>query len=233
VSVFLGSAKPRGTFHFDRDYPVGAYPTAIAAADLNADGALDLAVGNHDDPSLSILLNFGCLRRVCRAAKLKTASRLAGTLLDCHARAKGRDLPVDAACLSRAQAAVAETFAGAEAKGECNTTGNASAVGAALEGLAAAVSQELPGSPGDANANRCAAAKLKAAGKRAKGALGCEARAAKGDDPVDADCVAGAADKFTQAFASAEAKGGCATTGDAGSVAAGIDARLLSVVAQL
>lgn len=57
VSVLLGRGD--GTFQTTTDYPVGAGPTSIIAADLNKDGKLDLAVVNHSDSSISVLLGNG------------------------------------------------------------------------------------------------------------------------------------------------------------------------------
>src|SRR5688572_13497401 len=37
-------------------YPAGANPQAVASADLNGDGRLDLAVANYSDGTVSVLL---------------------------------------------------------------------------------------------------------------------------------------------------------------------------------
>lgn len=57
VSVFLGRGD--GTFQPDTDYPVGNGPVSVAVADLNGDGALDLAVANDTSSSVSILFGNG------------------------------------------------------------------------------------------------------------------------------------------------------------------------------
>jgi Flp pilus assembly secretin CpaC len=65
VSILLGrvalNGKADGTFATPITYPVGIKPTAIASADLNADGRPDLVVtnqgaANKNDPSVSVLL---------------------------------------------------------------------------------------------------------------------------------------------------------------------------------
>ncbi|MEO7435132.1 MAG: hypothetical protein ABI080_06550, partial [Candidatus Binatia bacterium] len=72
-------------------------------------------------------------------------------------------------------------------------------------------------------ARRCAAAKLKASGLTAAGLLGCHASAVKRAGAVDAGCLAKSHGKLTSAFTRAEAKGGCATTGDVGDVTVTLD----------
>jgi hypothetical protein len=56
VTLLLGNGD--GTFTQARGspYAVGKQPGAIAAADFNGDGKLDLAVGNALDGTVSILL---------------------------------------------------------------------------------------------------------------------------------------------------------------------------------
>lgn len=56
VSVLLG--KGDGTFQPSTDYPVGQDPGALVAADLNADGKIDIAVANSSN-SVSILIGNG------------------------------------------------------------------------------------------------------------------------------------------------------------------------------
>jgi len=62
VSILLGNktnGAQNGTFGAKTDYPVGVSPAGIAAVDFNADGAMDLAVTNHADGTVSILLGKG------------------------------------------------------------------------------------------------------------------------------------------------------------------------------
>ena len=76
----------------------------------------------------------------------------------------------------------------------------------------------------------CASAKQKAAGKRADGKLKCHAKATKANAVVDQECLDKVEEKFSNAIAKAEAKGGCATTNDAGSLGAIVDGCVDSVV---
>lgn len=92
--------------------------------------------------------------------------------------------------------------------------------------LHAAASHAAMGSPGAI----CAAAKQKAAGKKADDKLKCHAKATAANAVVDADCLAKAEAKFLKAIDKAEAKGGCATPGDAASLEAIVDSFVSTVV---
>ena len=63
-------------------------------------------------------------------------------------------------------------------------------------------------------ADRCAAAKLKAASKKAAAKLRCHEKALVQGKRVGSACLLAADDRFLVAFAKAELKGGCATTRD-------------------
>ena len=52
VTIGLAVGKGDGTFHSFRDYGVGSGPLSLAAADLNHDGKLDLAVVNEETNSV-------------------------------------------------------------------------------------------------------------------------------------------------------------------------------------
>jgi len=65
---------------------------------------------------------------------------------------------------------------------------------------------------------KCSAAKLKAAGKKANAQVVCYAKAATKGTAVDQACLAKAGAALLKAFQTAEGKGGCATVGDAGAI---------------
>jgi len=79
----------------------------------------------------------------------------------------------------------------------------------------------------------CAGSKLKATGKAAGLRLGCHSAAAKRGAVADGGCLAKADTVLTHAFVTAEARGGCATTGDVGAVDAILDSAVSAFVTQL
>jgi hypothetical protein len=67
---------------------------------------------------------------------------------------------------------------------------------------------------GATRAEKCAVAKLKAANKKVAAKLRCYEKAVVEGKRVSSACLLAADDHFLVAFAKAELKGGCATTGD-------------------
>jgi len=59
VRDVAGNALPGGTFSSPAVYSVGAGPTAIAIADVNSDGNLDILTSNVNNNNISILLGDG------------------------------------------------------------------------------------------------------------------------------------------------------------------------------
>jgi hypothetical protein len=57
VAVLLGNGN--GTFQSFVAYPIGADAIALATADVNADGKLDLITANYNDDTVSVLLGNG------------------------------------------------------------------------------------------------------------------------------------------------------------------------------
>jgi hypothetical protein len=57
VSVLLGNGD--GTFAARVDYVTGAFPQAVAVAELSGDGKPDIVVVNFDDSTVSVLLGNG------------------------------------------------------------------------------------------------------------------------------------------------------------------------------
>jgi FG-GAP-like repeat/FG-GAP repeat len=218
----------------ENHYPIGRSPNRAVAADLNDDGASDLAVTAGGDDAVSILFNAGCrpvIAHVCRGTKLAAAGKKASALLTCHAKAARTGQGVDPICLGRARGKFLQAFANVEAGGGCATAGDATVIEGRIDGAVADVADDLP-APVPA-AGSCAFAKLKAAAKKANGRLACHARAAKKAAQVDAACLARAQSKLVNAFAKADASGGCVTTGDAPAVGAALDALGVDLMAAL
>ena len=90
-----------------------------------------------------------------------------------------------------------------------------------------------PSTGSAATAERCAAKKLGAAGRKTTGLLKCQAQALQHDTAVDPACVARVVDKFAASWARIEARGACATVGDLENVEAQVDALVASLAAAL
>lgn len=99
--------------------------------------------------------------------------------------------------------------------------------------FAMAVLYSVPARSAPSPAQRCAAAKVRAAAKYAGALLRCQERAIIKDVAADPACVQKPATKFAAAFAKAELKGGCFTNGDTAAVAALIEPFVEGVVQAL
>jgi hypothetical protein len=86
---------------------------------------------------------------------------------------------------------------------------------------------------GPTPAQKCTAAKIKAASKKAAATLKCQQKAILKGIAVDQPCLDKAQNKFDEAFAKAEAKGGCATAGDAAAIGPVVDTFVDDLVAAL
>ena len=80
--------------------------------------------------------------------------------------------------------------------------------------LAVAIASSAPAKP--TPAQRCAAAKLKAAAVKIDRKLACHRAAVLAGRPVATACLLSAETKFGRAVAKAESTGGCTVTGDLG-----------------
>ncbi len=168
--------------------------------------------------------------RRCASSKLKSAGTTTAALLNCHASAAKRGEAPDGGCLAKAHAKLTTAYGKAEAKGGC-AGGAAATVSGEIDDFVAAVATALAGG-GTSDGQRCAAAKLKATGKKASGKLACHARATSKSEAVDPGCLAKAEAKFTSSFASADARYACAAEGDAATIETGhVDPLVAEVVA--
>jgi hypothetical protein len=170
--------------------------------------------------------------RKCASGKMKAGGKHASGELGCHAKAVAKGQPVDPTCLAKADGKLVTAYGKLEARGGCITTMDAAAIAVRVDTFAGDVVGALP-DPGTADGRKCASAKRKAAGKKAAGKLGCHAKAVAKGAAVDPACLAKAEAKFVAAFAKAEARGGCATSGDAAAIEALVDALVTDVVAAL
>src|ERR1051326_8589917 len=82
-------------------------------------------------------------------------------------------------------------------------------------------------------AQKCAATKQKAAGKKAAGKLKCWMKAVKKGSPVDMECLFKAEFKFSKTYDKLDAKGGWQTTNDKGMIETKVDGFVDDVVSDL
>ncbi|HXC53169.1 MAG TPA: PQQ-dependent sugar dehydrogenase [Candidatus Limnocylindrales bacterium] len=85
----------------------------------------------------------------------------------------------------------------------------------------------------DEAADRCGAAKMKAAGRYGQALLFCNAAATRRDEAVDPLCTAKAADKLDGAIQKADDAGGCVTGMDAGAIEGAVSGDVDAVLAAL
>jgi hypothetical protein len=85
--------------------------------------------------------------QVCAAAKIRAAAKKAKVQLGCYATATLRGVPVDQKCLSRAGAALVNTFQKAELKGGCATAGDAAATESTVDAFVSTIAGSLPAVP--------------------------------------------------------------------------------------
>lgn len=133
----------------------------------------------------------------CTSAKLKAIGKKEAGLLSCQAKVATTG---DSSGLSACEAKVSSKFATAFAKaGAC--AGAESTCDTHASDCETAVSNAMT----ETLPSKCEAAKRKAAGKLASAELGCYAKAAAKEAPVDEICVTKAVGKFAKAFAKAGA----------------------------
>lgn len=168
----------------------------------------------------------------CAATKVQSAGKKAGAKLKCHAKAIKKAVALDPVCIQKAEDKYAEAFAKIEAKGGCATVGDAPAIEAQVDAFVADAVAALPdgGTPEGA---KCASTKVQAAGKKADAKLKCNSKAIGKGLAVDGECITKAEAKFITAYTKAEAKGDCATTGDAAAIEARVDQLVTSVLGSL
>jgi cysteine-rich repeat protein len=149
----------------------------------------------------------------CGSSKMKATARYAQTVLKCNSQATKNGEPVDSLCVSKAGLKLVSAFEKAEAAGGCATADDEGSVETSFGADADAIVLALEPDPND-DARRCAASKMKAAGKQIGAILKCYSRGANNSEAPDPECIATTYEKLVKSFSSAESKGGCSTTGD-------------------
>src|SRR5262245_1095957 len=202
---------------------------SLAYDAVTAPGEVDFVVPTKEE---ELALRNGCQQK-CGTDKMKVASRKATDRTRCFEKAVQKAAPVDPACLSKADVKLLAAFQNIEARGGCVFTGDAPAVEAGIDSAVGAFVAALQPASSDGGAVRCAAAKIKAAGKKAGDAIKCHSAAFGRGRPVDARCLAKVGNKLLQACQKAEARGGCSTTGDAQAIETIVDQLVDGVVDRL
>jgi hypothetical protein len=167
----------------------------------------------------------------CAASKLKAAGKKASCLLGLDAKTAA-GITVDPLkvqkCKDKLGDPVKGTFARAEAKGGCVIEGDAATIEGKVDNVVDDVFTALNvGTP-----SICQSKKLKATGKKAECLLTLQAKAASGAG-LDADRVQQCKDTLSAVFASLDAGGTCATSGDAATIEGKVDGFVDDVVAAI
>src|SRR5689334_12549099 len=165
----------------------------------------------------------------CQASKAKAAGKKAGAKAKCQSKAISKGDPVDPACSTKAETKFSSSFAKAEAKPPCATTGDA----AAIEGKVDAFIADLGTTLGGPGPNACSSAKYKASGKYTSSILNCIRKAVLKNASVDPACTSKAFTKLQSSFMSADGKGACLTAAGVSDVQAIVDALVNDVGAEL
>ena len=145
----------------------------------------------------------------CAGAKTKAAGAKVYAKTKCYQKALATGAVVDPACLAKAEQKFVAAFGKAEAKGGCTVTGDAAAVEVLVDACLANFTTAITG---DA---KCAAAKMKAVGKKTYDKAKCHQKALLKGTAVDPACLAKAETKFTAAIAKADGQGTCSDTASA------------------
>jgi len=186
----------------------------------------------------------------CAAAKQKAVSKKEAGVASCQSKNAAKpDAAALSACITKVEGKFTGAFQKADLKGPC--VGDAAAVEAQVDNC---VNVILAGIPVAGGLEKCAAAKIKAAGKTAGGKVKCYSKATgKGkhcsvstttlciDDAdcpsgetcvptltVDPACLQKASDALAAAFTKADSKGAC--DGTAASTEASIDSPCLTTI---
>jgi hypothetical protein len=153
----------------------------------------------------------------CSAKAIGQIGTRAAAKLQCHAKATWTGGSADPACLARA-----ESRSNAAAAGGCMAADEQATLAATADAFVAdVVSMLTPDLTPDTRP--CAAMKLGATAKAAKGKLKCHAKAVRRPIVTDSACLATEGQKLQTRWGKAEASGPCATTGDGTAIETKVD----------
>src|SRR5262245_39309726 len=153
---------------------------SLAYDAVTAPGEVDFVVPTEQE---ALALRNGCQQK-CGTDKMKIAASKATSRAKCFEKAVLKSTAVDSACLPKADLKLLTAFQSIEARGGCVFTGDAPAVEAGIDSAIGAFVAALQPASSASAAMRCAAAKIKAAGKKASDGIKCHSAAFGRGEPV-------------------------------------------------
>jgi hypothetical protein len=211
---------PIGSFLIESGAPAGEIRWAYSGTEA---GEISTTVG----PSFAV-------PGKCSADKKKCTGRRVHRLLQCHAKAEVRGVPVDETCLLSTLEKHRRCFFRRELKGSCLTWDDASDLEAADAAFVGELVEVLNDGATPPVQSACAAAKMRCASKKVRSLLECHQEGDLYGGVVPA-CITKAEDAFIMCVTAREAQyaGSCLTTGDAGDLESAIDEFVDDVVCRL
>jgi hypothetical protein len=167
----------------------------------------------------------------CQGAKIKDAGKKAACLAGLRAKVVGAGATLDPAKVAKCEAKVGAAYAKLEAKGPCNTGGDAGAIETKVDNFVDDLVSELD--TGTPPPNKCQGAKIKDAGKKAACLAGLQAKFVASGASLDPAKVAKCEAKVGAAYTKLEAKGPCNTSGDGGAIETKVDNFVDDLVSEL
>jgi len=134
----------------------------------------------------------------CAEQQAKAAGDAAKDQAKCYSKAAMSGLPVDDACLAKAQEKFAKNFPKGAKAGDCPTGTDADTLGGAVNTFALNLSNAVTG--GASGPDVCFGLKLKQAGTKAGSVVKCFSAAAKKGTVADPACAQKAIDKFNKSL---------------------------------
>ncbi len=159
----------------------------------------------------------------CTGGELKATSKKAGGKTKCWAKATGKGLAVDGACLTSAETKFSASYGKATGKGDCTNGTTASTIETKVDNFITDLVTEVNGGTGTPTQSKCSSKEIGAAGKKAGGLLKCYSKAASKGLPLDTACTGKAQTKFGAAWTKATSAGDCLTTVDQGTIETKVD----------
>src|SRR5438094_5955430 len=159
----------------------------------------------------------------CTGGELKATSKKAGGKTKCWAKATGKGLAVDSACLSGAETKFSASYGKAVGKGDCTNGTTDSTIETKVDNFITDLVTEVNGGTGTPTQSKCSSKEIGAAGKKAGGFLKCYSKAASKGLPLDTACTGKAQTKFGAAWTKATSAADCLTTVDQGTIETKVD----------